>query len=145
MANQQESQYMFGKVCRTCKQMKVFTEFYQKQGNRDGYDFRCKSCTLEYQKKINVRTVACSGCGHTAAKHDLSVADRAGRIFCIRCLTPVYYSIDLYNQYILKTIEIEDLQNQMGALSMRLNELERQRTAVVNIVRAYGSVEEKKS
>lgn len=136
--------YIGQKVCRTCEQLKPFTDFYVKAGNRDGYDFRCKACTIAHQTTIKSRKFNCTSCSYPGLKHQMSIPDRDGRVFCYKCLNPVYYSVDLYNQYLTKTTEIDELQSQMNSLNLRLQEASRQRDVVINVIKAYTCSEEKK-
>ena len=41
------------KTCCTCKQIKIFSEFYKNRTTRDGYHSECKICCSKYQKKYH--------------------------------------------------------------------------------------------
>ena len=39
------------KKCTKCKKTKTLNEFYKKKSHKDGYAYRCKTCTKKYRKK----------------------------------------------------------------------------------------------
>ncbi len=44
--------YSKGKVCPTCKEHKLFSEFYKDKHTKDGLKYICKSCDLKRQHNI---------------------------------------------------------------------------------------------
>ena len=43
------------KTCKICKEIKEFSEFYTREGSRDGYRADCKICNLIQKKKNYIK------------------------------------------------------------------------------------------
>ena len=48
----QAQEYQEGKVCNTCKEHKLLSEFHKNGGCKDGRAYKCKSCKKEYDKNV---------------------------------------------------------------------------------------------
>ena len=44
----------FTKVCNSCKQEKLFSEFTKNKAASDGLQYKCRTCDIEYQTKRRV-------------------------------------------------------------------------------------------
>ena len=45
------AEQIVNKRCYKCKQVKPTSEFHKRNSSKDGHDWRCKKCCLEYAKK----------------------------------------------------------------------------------------------
>tara|TARA_R110000744_G_C19056098_1_gene528411 strand:- start:47 stop:607 length:561 start_codon:yes stop_codon:yes gene_type:complete len=48
----QAHEYKKGKVCTTCKEHKLLSEFYKNKNHNDGLEYQCRFCKKEYDDNI---------------------------------------------------------------------------------------------
>ncbi len=132
------------KICRVCGINKLMEDYYVKPLSKDGHDSRCKLCIKLYYKNRHTAAKNKIGCVCCGSMSNLSNPDLNKLVYCQKCVAPNFYNIELYNQYLSRSILIQDyqakikmFQDQIASYEQQIAEEVKNNLVTSSIIRNY--------